>query len=227
MQHWMNERKRPRGMANNGRAHARHARRAAAGEWYAPGNTMSRALRRLGGVAPLLFAVCASFWMAPDACADGAAAVAAAPVGIARQSGSDAAATNATTGDADTFSALPVVQPGQVRAGSLLLRSPLQGDAALRLAPRLATDVVLNVTSTIARVTMRQQFRNPTADFTEAVYVFPLPDDAAVDHLTLSIGERLIVGEIRERETAKREYRAAKRAGKRAALLSQERPFSM
>jgi Ca-activated chloride channel family protein len=218
MQHWMNERKRPRGVANNG---AGRGRRAARGDWYAPGNTMTRALRRLGVVAPSLAACWLALWAPAGAVAQGAGAAGGAAADAVRLSAAPGAPATAS---ADVLQGLPAVRPGQVGAGSLLLRSPLQGDAALRLAPRLATDIDLTVISTVARVTMRQQFRNPTADFTEAVYVFPLPDDAAVDHLTLRIGERLIVGEIREKTAARREYETARRAGKRAALLSQARP---
>lgn len=66
--------------------------------------------------------------------------------------------------------------------------------------------------------------RNNTDQWQEAVYVFPLPDEAAVDHLTMRIGERIIVGEIKERKEARRIYEKAKQEGKKASLLSQERP---
>src|SRR5262249_13033731 len=70
-------------------------------------------------------------------------------------------------------------------------------------APRLATDVDLRVTGPIARATVRQEFVNPTAAWVEGVYVFPLPEDAAVDHLRLHVGDRVLEGVIRERAAAK------------------------
>ncbi len=54
--------------------------------------------------------------------------------------------------------------------------------------------------------------------------MFPLPDNAAVDTLQVRMGDRVILGEIQEREQAKKTYEQAKAAGKKAALLEQERP---
>ncbi|HEY3517156.1 MAG TPA: marine proteobacterial sortase target protein, partial [Gammaproteobacteria bacterium] len=57
--------------------------------------------------------------------------------------------------------------------------------------------------------------------YLEAVYVLPLPDDAAVDRLTMKIGERVIEGEIHERQAAERIYGEARAAGQRASLVRQ------
>jgi Ca-activated chloride channel family protein len=92
------------------------------------------------------------------------------------------------------------------------------------LAPQVQSDVRLVVTGMIARARVEQVFENPSEQAVEAVYVFPLPDNAAVDGLTLTVGTRRIVGEIREREEAERVYERAANAGKRASLVSQERP---
>ncbi|HTV25301.1 MAG TPA: VIT domain-containing protein, partial [Polyangiaceae bacterium] len=92
------------------------------------------------------------------------------------------------------------------------------------LAPQVSTEVDLVVTGMIARARVEQVFENPSEEAVEAVYVFPLPDDAAVDGLTLTVGERRIVGEVREREDAQRQYERAANAGKKASLVSQERP---
>ncbi|HEY7922146.1 MAG TPA: marine proteobacterial sortase target protein, partial [Vicinamibacteria bacterium] len=73
-----------------------------------------------------------------------------------------------------------------------------------------------------ARVT--QRFRNPTAQWREGVYVFPLPDKAAVDRLRMQVGERVIEGLIQERSAAKATFDAAKREGRKASLVEQERP---
>ena len=69
-----------------------------------------------------------------------------------------------------------------------------------------------------------QEFLNPTAGWLEGVYVFPLPEGAAVDAMRLQVGERVIEGQIREREEARRTYQQAQQTGKKASLLEQERP---
>lgn len=92
------------------------------------------------------------------------------------------------------------------------------------VAPQVSTRVALKVTGPIVRALVTQKFHNPTTEWLEGVYAFPLPEDAAVDHLTLRVGERVIVGEIREKQQAKREYEQAKASGKRASLLEQTRP---
>jgi Ca-activated chloride channel family protein len=108
--------------------------------------------------------------------------------------------------------------PGQ---GTLLLRD----EAGARLAaPLLSTDVHMDVSGMVARVQVRQRFVNPTAQWREAVYVFPLPDKAAVDHLTMHIGERVIEGQIKERAEARRTYDNAKAEGRKTTLVESERP---
>src|SRR6266516_3519240 len=109
----------------------------------------------------------------------------------------------------------------RVTEGTLLFRG---GDGAAVPAPLLETDVDLRVTGPVARAIVRQQFVNPTSDWVEGVYVFPLPEDAAVDHLRLQVGDRVIEGIIQERSTAKAQYEQAKQEGKRASLVEQERP---
>ena len=66
-----------------------------------------------------------------------------------------------------------------------------------------------------------QRFRNTGTSYVEAVYVLPLPDDAAVDRLSMKIGERIIEGEIHERQQAERIYGEARAAGQRASLVRQ------
>jgi Ca-activated chloride channel family protein len=91
-------------------------------------------------------------------------------------------------------------------------------------APTLATDVHIRVFGVVARATVIQRFRNTSEDWVEGVYVFPLPEGAAVDHLRLRVGGRVIEGVIREREAARAEYERAKESGHRASLVEQERP---
>ena len=76
----------------------------------------------------------------------------------------------------------------------------------------------------VTRVEVTQTFANPYEDTIEAVYVFPLPHEAAVSDMTMRLGERVIKGVIDRRAEARRIYEEARRQGKVAALLEQERP---
>jgi len=91
-------------------------------------------------------------------------------------------------------------------------------------APLLATEVKIDVTGPIARTNVRQYFINPTENWLEGIYIFPLPDKSAVDSLKMRIGERIIEGVIKEKKQARRIYDKARAQGKRAALLSSQRP---
>ena len=110
----------------------------------------------------------------------------------------------------------------EVKQGSLLFKTD-QPNQFLP-APTLRTAVEISVTGLIARAKVKQQFNNPGADWAEGVYVFPLPETGAVDHMRMIIGERIIEGVIQERTKAKKTYNAAKKEGRRASLLEQERP---
>ncbi|NND60388.1 MAG: hypothetical protein HKN49_08975, partial [Gammaproteobacteria bacterium] len=87
-----------------------------------------------------------------------------------------------------------------------------------------ATSVTARVSGLLNRVTVKQSFANDSADFVEGVYLFPLPDDAAVDTLEMRIGNRVIVGEIQEKQQARRTYERARAAGQRTSLVQQRRP---
>jgi Ca-activated chloride channel family protein len=117
---------------------------------------------------------------------------------------------------------------GEIKEGTLMLRRRERPADAVgeepAQAPLVSTDVLFQVTGPIARARVVQTFHNPHEDWYEGVYVFPLPENAAVDRLRVRVGERLIEGEIRERGVAKQMYDQARRTGRRAALLDQERP---
>lgn len=91
-------------------------------------------------------------------------------------------------------------------------------------APLVATDITVDITGPLARTKITQRFRNPSDVWVEGVYVFPLPDDSAVDTLRMRIGDRFIEGRIKEKQAARAEYEQAKADGKRAALVEQLRP---
>ena len=90
--------------------------------------------------------------------------------------------------------------------------------------PLKHTDVKANISGFIARVTVTQTFHNPYDEKIEAVYVFPLPHTAAIDDMTMTVGDRRIVGLIKRRAEAQAIYQEAIKQGKTASLLEQERP---
>jgi len=116
----------------------------------------------------------------------------------------------------------PPVRIDDVEGGCLLLATEVEG--IYLPAPGLETEVTVRVSGIVARAEVRQRFHNPTAAWVEGIYVFPLPDAAAVDGLRMVVGDRVIEGEIREREEAAAVYEQARREGRRASLVEQERP---
>jgi Ca-activated chloride channel family protein len=90
--------------------------------------------------------------------------------------------------------------------------------------PLKHTSVRAEIAGFLSRVTVTQEFENNFPEKIEAVYVFPLPQDAAVDDMTLRVGERVVRGKILRREEAQAVYEEARAGGRTAALLDQERP---
>jgi Ca-activated chloride channel family protein len=90
--------------------------------------------------------------------------------------------------------------------------------------PLESTSVRARVNGFAARVEVEQTFENPYDRAVEAVYLFPLPEDSAVDEMELRTGDRVVRANIRRREQARAEYRAARDRGVLASLLEQERP---
>ncbi|MET4215378.1 Ca-activated chloride channel family protein [Bradyrhizobium sp. LB14.3] len=113
-----------------------------------------------------------------------------------------------------------LLQPGNAKSGSLLLKE----DGAYSEAIRLGIDVDITVSGPTLRARVTQVFRNPTKDWVEATYVYPLPTGGAVDTLKMVVGDRVIIGDIKERQQARVIYEEARRAGRKAALTEQERP---
>ena len=113
------------------------------------------------------------------------------------------------------------VQPSEIGHGSLLLAT---ADGRFRRAPNQATDVEIVVRGLLTEATVTQRFTNPGNDWVEGVYVFPLPTNTAVHAMRLQVGDRIIEAQVRERAEAKRTYEKAKRQGKKASLVEQERP---
>ncbi len=112
-------------------------------------------------------------------------------------------------------------------SGSLIANVPPQdkaGETAEVPLPLQHTDVDASIAGHISTVRVKQQFANPFDTKIEAVYVFPLPEKAAVSEFLMVIGERTIRGILREKEEAEAIYHAAREQGYHASLLVQHRP---
>ena len=111
-------------------------------------------------------------------------------------------------------------RPGEARSGSLLFKT----DDGYADATRLGIDIDVTVSGPTIRARVTQIFRNPTKDWIEGIYVYPLAEGGAVDTLKMVIGDRIVVGEIKERQAARIVYEQARQEGRKAALTEQERP---
>ena len=107
-------------------------------------------------------------------------------------------------------------------SGTLMLQA--KGVATSLPAVRLGTDMDVTVSGTVARVRVTQAFRNTSNQWVEATYLYPLPEDGAVDSLKMVVGQRVIIGKIKQREEARQTYEAAKAKGQKAGLVEQQRP---
>lgn len=106
----------------------------------------------------------------------------------------------------------------QTRAGLQLI-----GESGAVAAVTQATEVDIRVTGLLARTTVTQRFTNHTVGWVEGRYVFPLPDGASVDQLRITIGERVIEGEVREKADAREVFEQARKHGQTAGLVEQHR----
>jgi len=130
---------------------------------------------------------------------------------------------NAAEGDTmRVMKAEAAVNLDEVSAGELLFKTA-EGN---HYTPAMLhnSKVHLKVSGMVAYVTVEQHFKNQTPHWVEGTYVFPLPDKAAVNAMQMQIGDRVIKGQIKEKREAEKVYQQAKRSGKKASLLRQERP---
>ncbi len=109
---------------------------------------------------------------------------------------------------------IPVVLPDQP-APTVYREIPL---------PLKHTDVNARVEGYVGTVDVTQQFENPYSEKIEAVYMFPLPEKAAVSEFVMTIGDRRIRGILRAKEEAQQIYNQARAQGYQASLLTQHRP---
>ncbi|NNC67578.1 MAG: marine proteobacterial sortase target protein [Gammaproteobacteria bacterium] len=127
-----------------------------------------------------------------------------------------------TTSQADHDGFEETVTINDAESGSLLIETNQVGQ--YYLAPTVDTDVQMDINGLIARINVTQHFTNPSTEWVNGIYVFPLPENAAVDHMNMIIGKRIIEGKIKERKQAKQIYEQAKQQGKKASLIEQQRP---
>ena len=117
---------------------------------------------------------------------------------------------------------VPLPEQPQVTQGAL--RAVNEDGEVILEFPLKHTSVYAQISGFLAQVEVKQHFHNPHEEKIEAVYVFPLPENSAVNEMIMVVGQRNIYGEIHKRIEARRIYEQARAAGKRTALLEQERP---
>ena len=103
------------------------------------------------------------------------------------------------------------------------------GDPSLDQFPLKETNVTVNISGVIADVHIMQKYSNNGGRPVNARYIFPASTRAAVHGMTMTVGEQVIKAEVKERQIAQNEFDQAKKEGKSASLLKQQRPnvFSM
>ncbi len=83
-----------------------------------------------------------------------------------------------------------------------------------------AVDVVIN--NGFSRTEVTQVFRNPTGTALDAIYEFPIPPDAALSAMRITVGDRVMNGEVLERDEAESIYEAQRDAGEQAGLATKD-----
>jgi len=99
----------------------------------------------------------------------------------------------------------------------------LRGHGGTQRSLALDTDVQVEVTGLIARIHVSQVFESTARGWAEAIYRYPLPDGSAVDRMMVEVGDRVLQGEIEEKQEAARQYQQAKSNGQVATLVQQAR----
>uniref|UniRef100_A0A665V1C8 VIT domain-containing protein n=1 Tax=Echeneis naucrates TaxID=173247 RepID=A0A665V1C8_ECHNA len=87
--------------------------------------------------------------------------------------------------------------------------------------PLKSIEVELEVKDHVATVVSTLNYQNQEDKPLEAVFVFPLPGDAAVCHFSAKIGQTQIVAEVKEKQQAREDYDDALSSGQQAFLLEE------
>ena len=117
---------------------------------------------------------------------------------------------------------LVALMPRIARAGGTLYLA--KGGQQGSELPLERTDVQVDVSGSVVSASVSQRFTNSSREPIEVIYIFPLPQRAAVDAMEMKVGARTVKATIAKREEARAAYDQALRNGQRAALLEQERP---
>ncbi|KAJ7995230.1 hypothetical protein DPEC_G00242380 [Dallia pectoralis] len=87
--------------------------------------------------------------------------------------------------------------------------------------PLKSIAVEVNVQGHVATVSSTLQYENQETSPLEAVFVFPLPGEAAVCRFSAKIGQTEVVGEVQEKQKAQEQYDDAVSSGQQAFLLEE------
>jgi len=122
----------------------------------------------------------------------------------------------------------------QIKRGNALIHGPqlLFENPGKSPSPNLAmratfpVDIKANIeiNGLVAYAEIKQTFINPYNIALAGKYQFPLPENSAVKQLMIKIGDVEILGEIMEKKAAKAIYQKAKKQGRKASLVEQQRP---
>ena len=121
-----------------------------------------------------------------------------------------------------SMNAIPLNSINEVNEGTLLYKNEEKNQ--YEIIPNLNTNVKINIDGMVTHVTVDQMFTNKSSEPIEAIYVFPLPPNSAINDMMMIIDGRIIQGTIKEKEDAKKTYEKAKKEGKRTSLTVQQRP---
>ena len=84
--------------------------------------------------------------------------------------------------------------------------------------PLRSSEYAVEIVNAVANITLTQVYVNPTETFLEVGYSFPINPNACVYRFTAEFGKTRVLGVVREKEEAKREYKEAVAHGKRAVI---------
>ncbi len=92
-----------------------------------------------------------------------------------------------------------------------------------RALPFLGGSLEVDAAGGLARIVLRQTFRNPHAQPLRVTYQVPLPSDAATSGYAFELDGARVVGAVEGRKAARERFEQAMVEGRTAALLEQDR----
>jgi Ca-activated chloride channel homolog len=100
----------------------------------------------------------------------------------------------------------------------------IHGEQRADVFPLKESHAAVAISGTIAQVTLTQTYTNDGEAAIDATYLFPASTGAAVNGMTMTIGDRVLTAKIARKEEARKTFETAKSENKSASLLSQQRP---